>query len=138
MSSPYLPAPISFRDSAGFVFTREGTIYRQINHQGEDDYQHLMQSGLYDRLRSENLLIPHEQVEISPQEPGQAFAVIRPEQVPCISYPYEWSFSMIQDAALTTLRVQQASLQFGMILKDASGTNIQFVKGKPVLIDTLS
>ena len=138
MPLPDSPAPVSFRDPAGFVFTREGILYRQINRQGRDDYEHLIRSGLYDRLVGEQLLIPHETVEIPPEQPGQAFAVIRPEPVPCISYPYEWSFSMLRDAALTTLRVEQAALRSGMTLKDASGTNIQFVKGKPVLIDTLS
>jgi len=138
MSSPDPAPPLSFRDPAGFLFTREGILYRQINQRGKEDYQELMRSGLYDRLVSENLLIPHEEVELTPEQPDEAFAVIRPEPVPCISYPYEWSFSMIRDAALTTLKVQQTALQFGMTLKDASGTNIQFVKGKPLLIDTLS
>ena len=138
MSPPDPDLPLSFRDPAGFVFTREGMLYRQINQKGREDYENLMRSGLYDRLVSDNLLIPHEQVEVPPERPGEAFTVIRPDRVPCISYPYEWSFSMIRDAALATLRIQQTALQFGMTLKDASGTNIQFVKGKPVLIDTLS
>ena len=54
------------------------------------------------------------------------------------AYPYEWCFSQLQDAALTTLRIQRAALERGMWLKDASAYNIQFNGGKPVLIDTLS
>jgi hypothetical protein len=45
---------------------------------------------------------------------------------------------MLKDAALTTLKIQRASLEHGMELKDASAYNIQFHKGKMVLIDTLS
>jgi len=55
-----------------------------------------------------------------------------------ISYPYEWAFSMLKDAALTTLRIQKTALEHGMLLKDASAYNIQFQDGKPLLIDTLS
>ena len=58
--------------------------------------------------------------------------------VPFISYPYEWSFGQYKHAALATLSIQLRALKRGMSLKDASAYNIQFVRGKPVLIDTLS
>jgi SAM-dependent methyltransferase len=64
--------------------------------------------------------------------------VIRPRLVPVISYPYEWAFSQLQDAALATLAAQKLALEHGMTLRDASGYNIQFVDGRPILIDTLS
>ncbi len=66
------------------------------------------------------------------------YKVIEPELVPFISYPYEWSFSELKDAALLTLRIEEEALEHGMSLKDASAYNIQFLRGKPVLIDTLS
>jgi ribosomal protein L11 methylase PrmA len=58
--------------------------------------------------------------------------------VPFISYPYEWSFGQLKDAALATLTIQNRALKLGMSLKDASAYNIQFFKGRPTLIDTLS
>ncbi|MGE5123941.1 MAG: hypothetical protein ACM3H7_05445, partial [Acidobacteriaceae bacterium] len=61
-----------------------------------------------------------------------------PDRLKFISYPYEWSFSQLKDAALATLAVQKIALDMGMVLKDASAYNIQFPTGKPVLIDTLS
>jgi len=97
-----------------------------------------MESGLYRRLIDEGLLIPHIETDIHPEESSISYKVIRPELVPFISYPYEWCFSQIKSASLTTLRIQEIALQFGMILKDASAYNIQFLKGRPVLIDTLS
>src|SRR4029453_8722814 len=60
------------------------------------------------------------------------------ERVPFISYPYEWSFGQLKDAALATLSFQRRALKLGIPLKDASAYNIQFVRGKPMLIDTLS
>jgi len=118
----------SFRDPSGYVFTREGILYRRVNPYYEEDYAHLMNSGLYSELVDKGLLISHEETEYG----------LKPELVDFISYPYEWSFSMLKDAALTTLKVQKIALGYGMGLKDASAYNIQFPRGKPVLIDTLS
>ena len=69
---------------------------------------------------------------------GGAARVLEPEPVPFISYPYVWCFSQLKDAALTTLRIQRMALDRGMSLKDTSAYNIQFHRGGPVLIDTLS
>jgi len=136
--SSLLGLPGSFRDPSGFLFMRDGIIYRQINKVYQGHYNRLMQSGLYKRLVSENLLIPHVETDIHPEDDSPAYKIIRPEVIPFISYPYEWCFSQIKSAASTTLRIQEIALQFGMTLKDASAYNIQFLRGRPVLIDTLS
>lgn len=127
----------SFRDPSGFLFSQGDILYRQINRSYADNYSHLMESGLYNRLVKAGLLIPHIEVEQVRAE-SEAFKVIQPERVPFISYPYEWSFSQLKDAALTTLAIHKRALKFGMALKDASAYNIQFVNGKATLIDTLS
>ena len=128
----------SFRDPSGFVFEREGVIYRQINRSYAPHYEQLMHSGLYAELTGEHLLIPHEEAAGVTSESGDAHLTLRPERVAFISHPYEWSFSQLKDAALTTLRVQQTAMRFGMTLKDASAYNVQFHRGRPILIDTLS
>ena len=97
-----------------------------------------MDSGLYDRLVKASLLIPHVEVDQLPVESDAAFKVIQPGRVPFISYPYEWSFSQLKDAALATLSIQKRAMKLDMSLKDASAYNIQFVRGKATLIDTLS
>jgi hypothetical protein len=130
--------PSSFRDPSGFVFWQDGSVYRQINAIYKDDYDRLMESGLHKALVEKGLIIPHEEVVLQSTAPQLAYKVIRPEQIPFVSYPYEWSFSQLKDAALTTLDVQKKALEFGMSLKDCSVYNIQFAKGKPVFIDTLS
>ena len=128
----------SFRDPGGFLFTREGVLYRQVNQVCAEDYTRLMDSGLYEKLVKAGLLIPHTESDTQPADDKWAFKVLCPEVVPFISYPYEWSFGQLQDAALVTLSIQKRALRLGMSLKDASAYNIQFYKGKPVLIDTLS
>ncbi len=128
----------SFRDPSGFLFSRGGTLYRQVNRKYEQEYARLMDSGLYDKLVKAGLLIPHIEVDQPAAESGTAYKIIQPERVPFISYPYEWSFGQMKDAALATLSIQRRALKAGMSLKDASAYNIQFVRGKATLIDTLS
>jgi hypothetical protein len=128
----------SFRDPSGFLFTRDGVLFRQVNRSYADEYTRLMESGLYEKLVKAGLLIPHVEADQPPAQAESAFKVIQPERVPFISYPYEWSFSQLKDAALATLSIQKRALKAGMSLKDASAYNIQFVRGKATLIDTLS
>lgn len=128
----------SFRDPSGFMFRREGQLYRQVNRSYQSDYDQLMSSGLYENLTKDRLLIPHHEVNIDPELPELAYKTLSPDLVPFVSYPYEWSFSELKDAALATLRIQKRALSKDMSLKDASAYNIQFVKARPVLIDTLS
>jgi ribosomal protein L11 methylase PrmA len=128
----------SFRDPSGFLFQREGILYRQINQSYQTDYDLLMKSGLYEKLVKGKKLIPHEEDGAAPAIPDLAYRVIKPERVAFISYPYEWSFSQLKDAALLTLSIQKLALDFNLSLKDASAYNIQFHQGKPVLIDSLS
>ncbi|HEY9078351.1 MAG TPA: hypothetical protein VIO61_17580 [Anaerolineaceae bacterium] len=130
--------PASFRDPSGFLFERNGNLYRQINHVYQQNYDHLIQSGLYDLLVQQGHLVAHQEVDIQPEIPELYYKVIQPERLPFISYPYEWSFSQYKDAALQVLKIQQVALKRGMSLKDASAYNMQFNQGRPVLIDTLS
>jgi hypothetical protein len=147
MLSPYEDAtdaalPSSFRDPSGFVFERERVIYRQVNASYREDFDHLLQSGLYEALQQQSLLIPHEDVTRTEaprsDSPDTPYRILRPEPLEFVSYPYEWCFSQWKEAALTTLRLQKEALRFGMSLKDANAYNIQFRYGKPLLIDTLS
>jgi len=128
----------SFRDPSGFLFTRSGVLYRQINRAYEPEYARLMNSGLYEKLVKAGLLIPHAEVDEAAAEPDAVLKIIQPERVSFISYPYEWSFGQLKSAALATLSIQKRALKADMSLKDASAYNIQFVRGKAALIDTLS
>lgn len=130
--------PSSFRDRSGFVYRRDGRMLRQVNAVFRDDFDHFLGSGLYDTLIREQLIVPHEEIDTHLAYDAAAYKVLQPEIVQFISYPYEWCFSQLKAAALTTLRLQELALLHGMTLKDASAFNIQFHQGRPVLIDTLS
>ena len=128
----------SFRDPSGFLFYEDGKLLRQVNASYQQDYDFLMRCGLYDKLIKAGMLIPHTKIEGHPGINNYAYKIIEPEKINFISYPYEWSFSQLKDAALLTLQIQRTALEFGMTLKDASAFNLQFYKGEPVFIDTLS
>lgn len=106
----------SFRDPSGSLFYQNGSFYRQINIGYKENYDYLMNSGLYNALVEAELLIPHKEVDIEYIEPDKVYKTIKPEPLPFISYPYEWSFSQLKDAALTTLEAQRTSLNHGMSL----------------------
>jgi hypothetical protein len=134
MASEALPG--SFRDPSGFLFLREGVLYRHVNPAYAEDYEHLKRSGLYESLAEDGKLVRHE--EASSDASTGAFRILRPERIPFVSYPYEWCFGQLKAAAELTLEIARKALGFGMCLKDASAYNIQFRGALPILIDTLS
>jgi ribosomal protein L11 methylase PrmA len=133
-----LSLPGSFRDPSGFVFRRDGVLFRAVTGRYRKEYDRLMDSGLYAALVKENRLVAHQETPGILFDRTDIYKTLKPEPVPFISYPYEWCFSQLKDAARLTLAIQQRALEFGMALKDASAYNIQFHNGRPVLIDTLS
>ena len=127
----------SFRDPSGFLYRRDGRLLRQVNNSYGRHYDAALASGLYDRLVADGLLVPHTELEEEAPAPGVR-CVLQPEEIPYVSYPYEWCFSQLRDAALLTLDIQEIALAHGMSLKDASAYNVQFRQGRPIFIDTLS
>lgn len=134
MSNGQQLIPGSFRDPSGFLFFKDGILYRQINMTGKENYSQLMSSGLYEVLTENGWLVKHEEAD----NPQNVYKIIKPEFIDFISYPYEWCFSQLKDAALLTLEIQKKALEFSISLKDASAYNIQFKDGQPIFIDTLS
>ncbi|HET7468409.1 MAG TPA: class I SAM-dependent methyltransferase [Gemmatimonadales bacterium] len=132
------PLESSFRDPSGFMFTRSGVLYRQVNRVFANEFEAVTGTGLYDELSRQGLLIPHQPVALSLAATDEAAAVLQPERVGFISYPYEWCFGQLRDAALLTLDIQERALVRGVTLRDASAYNVQFQGGRPIFIDTLS
>jgi hypothetical protein len=84
--------PGSYRDPSGFVFRRDGILYRQINSSFADDWAAFDTTGLHAALLSDGLLVADHPapLEIAP-EPG-AFAVIQPVEDGFLALQFEWSF----------------------------------------------
>lgn len=129
--------PLSYKDPAGFVLLEESFYYRYINLSYQDNYNHLMNSGLYHELVEKKLLIPHKEVSI-PNETSRFYKKILPEQIPFIAYPYEWSFEQWKSAIVTYLKICLIAIKYEMVLRDATPFNLSFHKGGFILLDTLS
>jgi hypothetical protein len=118
--------PGSYRDPSGFVFRRDGVLYRQINASFADDWAAFESSGLHAALVREGLLVADApaSLELAP-EPG-AVAVIQPDEIGFISHPFEWPFSQLKDAALLTLRAESLAGEHPKTQRDARAYKVQF------------
>lgn len=123
----------SFRDPSGYVYYKNNKVFRIVNKSYYSDFEHFINSGLYDELLKKNLIIKHNIVE-----KNNNCLILEVQKIPFISYPYEWCFEQLRDAALLTLEINLISLKYGMILKDSSVYNVQFFNGRPIFIDTTS
>ena len=130
--------PGSFRDPSGFVFWRDGRPYRQIQSRFATEWDAFAGSPLERRLIERGRLLPYEPAPLELAQGAGAHAVIAPERIDFVSYPYEWTFGELKDAALLTLDAELDALADGWTLRDASAFNVQFRDGRPVLIDSLS
>ena len=132
------PDPASFRDEAGRVYHVGDRVLRAIYPAGADDYVHTRDSGLLEILVDRGLLVGT--TEIVTQEAAELSAkyLLEHPRLPFISYPYEWSFSALQAAALLSLDLQCTALVHNATLVDASAYNVQFDGSKPLFIDPLS
>lgn len=133
--------PGSFRDPSNRVFHRDGRVLRGVRGDAADHWSRLRRSGLLSRLMDRGALIATREVpaEELPGGDGEPWRlVLEHERVPFISYPYEWSFTMLQDAAVLHLEVLAEALSNGMTLKDGSAFNVQWMGATPVFIDIVS
>ena len=125
--------PGSFRDPDSRVFTADGRVLRLLSEQGLADWRALSSSGLLDELP----VVGTREVKADVPEAlhdGVA-AVLEHDVIPFVSYPYEWTFSMLRDAALLQLELLRRAIEKGLILKDSTPYNVQFRGAAPVFID---
>jgi hypothetical protein len=128
--------PGSFRDRESTVFYNDrGEVLRSLSDEGLDDWRALSSAGVYTRFSETGGLVATELMEEAGADLNGWSGLLRHERVPFISYPYEWTFSMLKDAALLELDLLLASLDDGLILKDASPYNVQWRGSAPVFID---
>jgi len=144
MSRPSGTAPVpdsgSFRDPNGRVYVHDGKVYRGLSAAALKNFQALRKTRFYQIFTESGELISTEEVPAPDWAAGQTewTGWLLHQTVPFISYPYEWTFSMLRDAAQLQLRLLEAALQEGWSMKDATPYNVQFVAGKPLFIDVPS
>jgi hypothetical protein len=128
--------PGSFRDPLSRVFIGEDAVWRGLSPEGLADFEAFADTSTYQRALADGDLVPTGVVPPgeAPIE-GEWAGVLRHERIPVVTYPYEWSFAMLRDAALLQLDLARRALAEGILVKDASSYNVQFDAGRPVFID---
>ena len=102
------------------------------------DFERLAATRFFAEHVAAGRVVGTELVEERPDLEGPYVAALRHETVPFVSYPYEWSFGMLRDAALLQLDLLLAALSEDMTLKDASPYNVQWRGTTPVFVDVAS
>ncbi len=134
----------SFRDPSGYVFYRDGRVFRAIDEPCYEILCNLEASGLLARWTLANRVVSTRFVSerglrgaLEEEHPGYR-RFLEHEPISPVSFPYEWSFSMLADAALLTLDLQLELVEAGYSLKDGTPFNVQFRGPSPVFIDLAS
>jgi hypothetical protein len=130
--------PGSFRDPSGSIFRKNGKIYRSIYKAGVRDFEAAQASGVYDQLIKSGILFPFQLIDTPEFAPDATIHCLSHPRLPMISYPWEWPFSLLKEAALIHLEAMEQLIPLGFWLRDASAFNVQYSGKRLCLIDTLS
>jgi len=130
----------SFRDRDGRVYHFQNRIFRGLSEAALSNYRQLSEKKFYQDLVNDGDVIgtwelPDEKNSLPNDVKEQWAGFLEHDRVPVISYPYEWTFSMLKAAASLQLKLVEKAISNGFSLKDATPYNIQFVNSRPVFID---
>jgi hypothetical protein len=142
VTTPAAYDPGSFRDRHARVFHAGGEVFRALDANAAQEWRKLLQTRFFPQLLQNGAVVGTREVAcaaVAGLESSERWsAVLRHDRVPFVSYPYEWSFGMLKDAALLHLDIMIAALDEGMILKDSTPFNYQWIGTRPQLIDITS
>lgn len=130
----------SFRDRTARIVYRDGEVLRFLDAEADRHWRHLKDTGLFHRWVADGRLVGTEEIKAPAERPGddpgfEPSRVLRHDPIPFVSYPYEWPFGMLRDAALLQLDLLLAALGEGMTVKDGTPYNVQWHGRNPVFID---
>src|SRR5215212_6274848 len=130
------PDPGSFRDPSSRVYLSDDAVWRGLDAEALADFEAFASTPFFTSALAAGQVVGTELVDERPDGLGEAWAgVLRHERIPVVSYPYEWSFEMLRDAARLQLDLVAQALDQDLTTKDASAYNVQFVGSQPRFID---
>ncbi|MCU1496638.1 MAG: methyltransferase [Acidimicrobiales bacterium] len=130
------PDPGSFRDPRSQVFGADGEILRGLTAEGLAEFEAVEASPFYASLAADGLIVATEKLAPGSHPLHEAWAgVLRHHRLEVVTYPYEWTFEMLRDAALVQLEVTRRAVEAGFTTKDATSYNVMFDGTRPVFID---
>lgn len=136
------PEPGSFRDRNGRIYVKSDTVYRGLSRESLTNWERLASTQFFSRAQRDDRIVQTELVnaiEIADDTLTAPWAgYLKHQKIPFISYPYEWPFEMLKEAAILHLELLDEALNEKMILKDSSSFNVQFRGTRPIFIDVPS
>lgn len=136
--SPVRSDPGSFRDPASTVLRDGDRVLRGLGAEATAAFEATGATTAYREAVAAGRIVGTRRLdpgEVPAELAGRFEAVLEHEAIPFISYPYEWSFSMLQDAGALHLELLLASLEEGITMKDGYSFNLQFRGAEPTFID---
>lgn len=134
--SPVAEAEIgSIHDPTSQVFHVDGIIVRGVRGKAVADLTELLGSDFYKRIVQVGDCVSSSLLQPTPDLPGGFDAALSHPRLAPVTFPYEWTFSMLRDAALLHLRIVREAVRAGFTTKDATPFNVQFVGSRPQFID---
>ena len=132
-----MPAdPGSFRDPMSRVYVADQQVQRGLSAEGLAQFEAVAASTFFPALVAEGKVVGTEQIALAESFVGDGWAgALRHDAIPVISYPFEWTFEMLRDAALLQIEVTRRAMAEGFTTKDATPYNVQFDGAQPVFID---
>src|SRR5689334_15847284 len=122
--------PGSFRDRQARVFHHDGRVLRALSAPALRDWERLAASRLFASRTADGTIVKSwraaDEAALMPALGNGWSGILEHDRIPFISYPYEWTFGMLRDAALLHLDLIQEAIAEGLILKDATPYNVQF------------
>lgn len=125
--------PSSLVDRNGQLFEWQNRLYRAIGPRNASFVQSLFAShGVIEQLLHKELLV---ETELEPLTLEGYGLILKHRRIPFVSYAYEWTPSMLKDAAIHLLRLNLELAAYGLTTQDAHPWNVLFDSCKPVFVD---
>ena len=137
----------SFKDPMGRVYHVSGEhgdkIIRGLTRDGSATLKKLLTERFFQSLMSKGEVIGTHLLAVENSYARQIVgagwhSAIEHDPVSFVSWPYEWPFSMLKDAALLQLSLLEESIAHGWMLKDATPFNVQWRGARPTFVDVTS
>ena len=131
----------SFRDPIARVAYFEDSILRVVKSKGFKQFEFIKK--ILENTSISNYIIDteeirYEELNLNGLEKEEDFKIFKHKKIDYISYPYEWSFNRLKDAAIHHLDLHIKLLEQNATLVDAYSYNVQFDFYKPKFIDVMS
>jgi hypothetical protein len=128
----------SFRDPSSRVWHDGDRVLRGLDETAAANFAATAATTFFRDATADGRIIATAGVD-EPSPDGRRWAaVLEHERIPVVTYPHEWSFAMLRDAALLTLRLVREAIDEGITTKDATSYNTAFIGARPVFIDVPS